>query len=105
LTDALKVSCFLICGIFCFTTLDTEVLASQEPGKGEFSMQMLCLIVAAFSEKTCANRLGERVSVVVSDGVRMTTDAMRFSDWDDTHTHNISFVVKQAVKGIFIAHR
>jgi hypothetical protein len=89
LTDALKVSYLLICGIFCFTSFNTEVLVSQEPGKGEFSMQMVCLIVAAFSEKTCANRLGERISVVVSDGVRMTADAMRFSDWDDRHTASV----------------
>jgi hypothetical protein len=52
-------------------------------------MQMLCLIVPAFSEKTCANRLGERVSVLVSNGVRMTADAMRFSDWDDKHTASV----------------
>jgi hypothetical protein len=40
-------------------------------------MEMLRAIVPVFSEKTC-----ERVSVTV----RMTADAMRFSEWDDKHT-------------------
>jgi hypothetical protein len=109
LTDALEVSFFLVCGVFCFTALDTEFLASKEPevtftqGKGEvLNADALLNSTRFFRENLC-----ERVSVLVSDGVRMTADAMRFSDWDDTHTHthSISSVVKQAVKGIFIAHR
>jgi hypothetical protein len=52
-------------------------------------MQMLCIIVPAFPEATCVTRLGERDSVLVSDGVRMNTDAMMFSDWDDKHTASV----------------
>jgi hypothetical protein len=91
LTDALKVSCFLISGVFCFTTLATEFLASKEPevtftqGKGEvLNADALLNSTRFFRENLC-----EKVLVLVSDGVRMTADAMRFSDWDDKHTVSV----------------
>jgi hypothetical protein len=87
----LKFSCFLICGVFCFTTLDTEFLPSKEPedtftqGKGEvLNADALLNSTRFFRENLC-----ERVSVLVRDGVRITTDAMWFSDWDDKHTASV----------------
>jgi hypothetical protein len=89
LNDALKVSCFLICGVFCFTTLDTEFLASKEPedtftegkgGGGVLNADALLNSTRFLRENLC-----ERVSVLVSDGVRMTAD----SDWDDKHTASV----------------
>jgi hypothetical protein len=82
-----------------------EVLARQEAGEtfaqgkrravhADAQLNSFCCYI-----KPCTSRLGEReFNFSGSGGVKLTEDAMRFIDWDDTHihTHGIIFLIKQA---------